>query len=481
MVEPWTDERHHPHRNTVFIVGSPGGGTVSVSFLTVQRILSLAIQNQPYARPIPPGLAPYLAGLADKLSPYRDELMRKPGSMRASVSAQYNAVASTGCTVATDRLAVMINLNGLSIAYTGRSITEQEAYFFGVVLSLAAGEESPLWCISPQDIMLHSRPSWVSRPPAPEDVTLPRFTLKTLPGVHRISMHELELDMVFFDSAFQQPTEEEIHMTKEVFPDLIRSTPLPFKTDMNADRMQYHTDEQVDPVRRAFLATAMGLQPACLSRLWTAIYRDIVEATFDEGMFNALEPNQDLVPQARKFLSHIRTPAQSSPRNSEGKEEHCEDQKFTLDAALFFLTWLTDQRTFSYLGLLPFRVQCATTGAQALVSNVTVNSHFSLNKINEIRAAIPPALVGSSCLPLRLWLLQPVRMMGDDGDGGGVGVSDSTGSEDIDGAARRWRVVGKAMLLGEPDLNAELESYNDGGDGEKETVLTLRRNQVIVG
>ncbi|RYP43287.1 hypothetical protein DL768_010000 [Monosporascus sp. mg162] len=471
VVEPWSDKRHHVLHNTTFIMGSPGG-TVSVNFLTVQNILSRAIHHAPHNRPPPPQLTPYLAGLDNKVSPYRDAPTRKVGSMRASILAQYNAVAATGCTMAADRLSVMINLNSLSIAYTGPDISRDEVYFLSVVLALAAGEEESLTILTPHAVILQGQPSWVSGPSTPGDVTLPRFTLKSFTGIHRVSMHSLELDLVFFNSPLRQPTEGEVAATYGVFPDLIRSTPPPWKTGQRTDRLVYSPDEELDVRRRSFLAVAMTLDAASLRRLWVAVYRDIVKTRFDTGMFAELKPNEALRQQARDFVSRILAAPASSP-SYPARNRDFEDSDLDLETiALFFLTWVTDPRTFYYLGYLPLRARCTTAGDQALVSNVTINSHFSLADVGRIQAVIPTALLGSSCLPLRLWLLQPVAA----GDGDGEQEQGRIGG----GEPGRWRVVGKAMLLGEPNLEAELDSRG-GGDDAKETTLTLRRNQVIVG
>ncbi|RYP18873.1 hypothetical protein DL765_003661 [Monosporascus sp. GIB2] len=475
VVEPWSDKRHHVLHNTTFIMGSPGG-TVSVNFLTVQRILSQAIHHEPHNRPPPPQLTPYLAGLDNKVSPYRDAPTRKVGSMRASILAQYNAVAATGCTMAADRLSVMINLNSLSIAYTGPDISKDEAYFLSVVLALAAGEEQSLTILTPHAVVLRGKPSWVSGLSTPGDVTLPRFTLKSFAGIHRVSMHSLELDMVFFNFPLHQPTEEEVAVTYEVFPDLIRSTPPPWKAGQRTNRLLYPPDEKLDARRRSYLAVAMALDAASLRRLWAAVYRDIVRTRFDTGMFAELRPNEALRQQARDFVSRIPVAPASSPSpTSSSPAQNCLLGHSDLDletTALFFLTWVTDPRTFYYLGYLPLRARCTAAGGQAFVSNVTINSHFSPADVGRIQAAIPTALLGSSCLPLRLWFLQPVAP----GDGDGEQEQGRTG----DGEPWRWRVIGKAMLLGEPDLEAELDSRG-GGDGGKETTLTLRRNQVVIG
>ncbi|KAK7755716.1 hypothetical protein SLS62_002328 [Diatrype stigma] len=475
VIEPWTDKRHSPLDKTVVIMGSPNGGTVSIPFITVQRILVIAIQNRPYTRSDLSVLKSHLSGLSNDLSPYRDESRRTAGTMRTSIAGQYNAVASKGCSIATDRLAVIINMSGLSITYTGRALDEEEVYVFAVALALAAGETSPLSSIGSKDVMLHGRPSWISWTGAPEDLAvprdmaLPRFTLNTLPGIHRISSYEFELDMIFFNSLPHQPTEDDIRATYDIFPDLIRGT-LPAQK-VGQPGPQFFGDEQLDPYRRALLALAMGLQPSCMGRLWTAIYRDIVKVKLDTVMFNTLEPNQGLLPQARAFLSHISALAQPPVDNGEVDEGHAE-QNFDLEAATFFLTCLTDNRTLNYLGFLPSRLQCAAAGAQALVSNVRFNSHFSSRDLRELRGAIPTALVGPDCLPYRMWILKPVQT-DSSSDGGGIG--DGGSSDDAAGEPRHWRVVGKAMLLGEPDLYAELESHSGGG------VLTMKRNQVIVG
>ena len=72
-----------------------------------------------------------------------------------------------------------------------------------------------------------------------------------------------------------------------------------------------------------------------------------------------------------------------------------------------------------------------------------------------MQVAVPTHLLETSCVPQRVWVFRPAK--GDQ-------------------AKEKWRIVGKALLLGEPDLLAEAtESAGKPG------VKVILRERTIVG
>ena len=510
-------------------MGGPGaGGTVCASWLTMHYVLVEALFRQPRREVIES--APIMAGFDNRISPYHDPPARREGSTRSSILARYNAASQTQCSVPADLLAVTINLSGLGLRYAGSTpLTPDDVYFLSVALALAAGEEAPLFVFGGDrdgPVLLAGgggggedppapAPSWLPRPLA-KDTTLSRFTLHTLGCIHRLSRHELELDLVFFEREVRGLTPGELEATRAVFPDVVPSTPPPLREARwgaleqrgggpPGGAMPSSDERQLDAARRAFLATAAALGPVGAARLWAAVYRDVVRVKLDVGMFDEVRPNEALRGAAGAFLSlvHPAPDASSSEdpslstshgdgnggdesgKNGKGGEDGI--QTLDLESALLFLTCLTDPRWNYFGGPTTARVLC--TRREGSGAGYAVLSNFSFSQslisgsgggsgdgdgggavnLDEIRLAMPTDLIGSSCLPPRLWLLQPVVSASGTGDGG-------------DGPGKRWRVVGKGMLLGEPDLWEELSPDlhgEDGGEGKR--ALTLGRNQIIVG
>jgi hypothetical protein len=67
---------------------------------------------------------------------------------------------------------------------------------------------------------------------------------------------------------------------------------------------------------------------------------------------------------------------------------------------------------------------------------------------------VPIDLLDVSCIPLRIWLLRPCKDAG---------------------ATSQWRLAGKALLLGEPDLRMEAKKSK----GKDDATAEFRR--VVVG
>jgi hypothetical protein len=103
---------------------------------------------------------------------------------------------------------------------------------------------------------------------------------------------------------------------------------------------------------------------------------------------------------------------------------------------------------------------CTIDGDEAFMIGMTGNDHFSEGPPEELRAAILTDLLEANCGQPRLWILRPVKMEGGEDD-----------------KIHKWRIVGKGMLLGEPDLMQEV-----GINGhEEDAVVTLRERSIVVG
>jgi hypothetical protein len=89
------------------------------------------------------------------------------------------------------------------------------------------------------------------------------------------------------------------------------------------------------------------------------------------------------------------------------------------------------------------------------ITSLTVNEYFHDGPDREIQVAVPMHLLKASCVPLRVWILRPAK--GDQ-------------------VKEKWRIVGKALLLGEPDLLTEA-TENAGEPGAK----VILRERTIVG
>ena len=96
-------------------------------------------------------------------------------------------------------------------------------------------------------------------------------------------------------------------------------------------------------------------------------------------------------------------------------------------------------------------------GRQALMTITSIKEDWKDAKLEELQAAIPTDLLNASCMTSRIWILQPLEI--DEGD------------------VLRWRIVAKALLLGEPDLVEELRLHGNQHDA----VAALKADACVGG
>lgn len=454
--EPWSTKRHQDVHNTVFVLGHGTDKTFTMRWLVLQSILSDVIVKVDHRSPDSMYVNPILSGLDDRTSPLLDSPDRMPGATRSSFMARYNSVSLTGCLKAGDKLSVCINLLGVGLAYVrAEEPTVDEVYYLAVMLAIAAGEKTPLCFASREPLMLRDKQSWLMRPITAGDTTLRKFTLGTLSGIHSISPHRLELDLVVFRYSFKAATDEEIDRTYEVFPDAIGSTPPPLKFDWHSAVQHYRSDEEMEKPRRQFLAAVMGGGRGLVKRLWPQLERDVVQYNYNTGIFADFKANEDLRPNADKFVEMLNQNA--------GSDVGPDQESFSSDAALAFLTWITDPRSIYWISWRTLRAPCSRDGEQALLSGFSSTSNFNFVDPGlaptAVTVAVPTDLLEADCSLTRAWVLTQV-------DGG-------------DGKEVAWKVVAKCLLLGITDLAGEVKMMGD--DQQSQPAVELRTKQVVLG
>ncbi|GJD04129.1 O-Methyltransferase family 2 [Colletotrichum higginsianum] len=455
VAEPWSDKRHIPAHNAVFIMGvavdddDRGGGcrdgkaTISLEWTALHAMLSTVMIQLGHRPPASEHLYPILGGFANRTSPLLDSRDRVAGATTASFMARFNAVAQTGCSMPGDRLSVCLNLIGLGLAYfRAREPTPEEVYFLAVLLSLAAGEKVPLAFAGSKALVVGGTRSWLARSVAEADTTLPKFSLGGNRGIHGASVGRLEIDLVFFEGSFAVCAEEELRGTYAIFPDVIRSTPPPLKTGMGRPE-HFRDDEETDLSRRRFLAAVVAGGHGLAGRLWAQLEREAVQANYNTGMFDDFVVNKGLRLNAADFLTAL----------GRGGDEG----EITEEKALALLTWITDPRSIYWISAFAVRIPCSRDGEQALLTAFHFEKEFlAKGDESQIRVAVPTDLIRGDCAWTRAWLL--------------VSTDDTEG-----GAA--WRFAGKALLLGEGGF---LDKLGDGG-GMEDAAVVLRERQVIIG
>ncbi|UPX16763.1 uncharacterized protein EKO05_0007149 [Ascochyta rabiei] len=444
--EPWTDKRQcNEIHNATFVVNGPKGSTVKIKWYTLHYIMVVALQTFP---DLVSSVVTDAKGQA--IFTAMDTAERVPG-WRGSLMARYNGVARKGCLYLEDRLSVMINMCGLGLAYHGHSLrTTDEVLYLSALLALAAGEPYPLTMFhGTTSVKLTDRRTWLQRHVAADDTSIPKFKLGGLRGIHRISKQEIELDVVFLQppAAWQLAQEAELRLTYQIFPETIATTrPGTHGPVGESYTFGCKSDAEIDNSRRSFLASCITNGYSFTERLWAQLKTDVVGPNYNQGLFKDLAPNPTLHVAARRLIAQLLPTSMllSIPPPA----------TFSFEDAQLFLTWLTDPRSMYYISTSTYRLQCTADGQRGFATTTHVNKHFRDGPVEELRAAVPTALVGESCIPLRVWLLRPGK--GDDG-------------------ADIWRLVGKSILLGEPDLMGEAR----GSEGSKGAVLQLGR--AVVG
>ncbi|KAJ8114973.1 hypothetical protein OPT61_g3261 [Boeremia exigua] len=432
--EPWTDRRQcNEIHNATFIINGPNGSTVKIKWWTLHHIMGMAVSegiDQEIFIPVDAG---------DREIGYRGSLM-----------ARYNAIIKKGCLLLEDKLSIMINMSGLALAYQGHTVrSPDELRYISSLLALAAGETYPLTMFNSQTVpLLLDQPSWFQRHLF-DDVAIPRFRTGELHGIHRISLQEIELDMVLFSPpvTWACVEDEDLTSTYKIFPGTIATTRIATHGPVSeALTTASRPDAELDKPRRRFLASCVLNGYAFTARLWAQIEQDVVGPNYNQGLFKDLAPTPSLLPAAKELLLQL-LPVSTLlgipiPPT------------FAVEDAHLFLTWITDPRSMYYISSYTYRIQCTVDGQGAFTTGAHVNAHFQDGPMEELMAAVPADLLDATCIPLRVWLLRPSK------------TKDATD---------QYRLVGKAMLLGEPDLRKESE----GGTGKKDPLVEMRR--VVVG
>ena len=434
--EPWNHNRQtHEIHNATFITYGPAGSTVKIKWFTLHYVMSSV---------------PSMIILADRRG---QEIFnsidigdREPG-WRGSIVARHNAVGTKGSMYLKDKISILINMSGLGLAYRGGAVeSKDEVLYISTLLALATGERYPLTMFDGRVMpRLNDMSTWLQRNLVADDITIPKFKLGGLHGIHRITMEEIELDMVFLPSpaSWQGVTDDDLHITSDIFPRIIPTTRpathglLP-ETYLSASE----SDEDLDKARRRFLAGCILNGHTFVARLWAQLNEDVVGPNYNQGLYKDLVVNPSLFAAAQRLMAHL-LPTSTLP----GIQP---PSTFTLEDAHLFLTWLTDPRSMFYICILTYRIQCAIDGSCAFSTQASCNEHFNDGPFEEVQAAVPIDLLRETCIPLRIWLLRPDK-------------ANKEGS--------RWKLAGKAMLLGEPDLMAEAKA----SEGRDNAVVALRR------
>lgn len=451
--EPWSSKRHQELHNTVFVLGHGKFETIAVQWLTMQSILATVMVKLGHHTPDSRYISPILSGLDDRTSPRLDSPDRKVGAIRSSFMARFNSVVQTDCSQAGDRLSVCINLLGLGLRYMRlEEPTVDEVYYLAVMLALAAGEKVPLSFASRESLMLSGSQSWLMRPVTAADTTLRKFTFGDIKGIHSVDVDRMEIDLIFFKHDFVNATEEEVKRTYTVFPGPIKDTPLPLKAAWAGAVAKYRPDEEVEKPRRQFLAAVIAGGRRLVRRLWAQLERDVVKFNYNTGIFADFQANQDLRPNADRFLTLLGTNSTTADDDQDG---------FTSEAALSFLTWITDPRSMYWISWRCLRAPCSRDGEQALMTGFSGTKNFepiSADPTAPVAVAVPTDLLEADCALTRAWVMV------------------KAGGEKEEGI---WKVVAKCLLLGNTDLAKEVR-WTETGD-LSEAAVELKTRQVVLG
>jgi hypothetical protein len=446
--DPWIDKRQcHRIHNATFITNGPRGSTVHIKWWTLQIILLTAQRSVP--------------GLTSKVTTEKEEAILlgsksridRKVAWRNSFMAKHNGVAQKGCLHLADRLSIMINMCGLGLAYRGHALkSKEEVLYFSALLALAAGEVYPLTMFHGNILVrLDNALTWLQQHFTAEDTTIPKFKFGNLYGIHRISMHEIELDMIFLAAPllWKNVGDEDLEPTYEIFPETVAITK-PSSLVPGGQMMGWdEPDHSREKSRRRFLAGCLRHGYSFTARLWAQLKRDVIGPSYNVGIFKDLTANPSLFDAARSFI------AQLLPTSTLLGIPFPSD--FNLEDAHLFLTWLTDPRSKYYISIYTYLVQCTTDNQGAFITATHVSDeHWQDGPAEEIHAAIPTDLLSATCRPLRVWLLRSIK---------------------DNKRESKWRTVGKAVLLGEPDLMSEALRSK----GRHDAVVELRERVVVGG
>jgi len=443
MHRPWSERRQTDQRfNATFILCGPNDSTIKMKWTNLILLMGRAIHVLPNAQIWWKGQAT-ISGI---IKPEDQE-----NGWNGSIMARYNAISAKSCRFLQDRISILINLCGLGLAYKGPPLdTEEELWYLSSLLALASGDLYPLSMMDRQSMMLKEKPTWISKPDL-NDTTLPGYKIRTMEGIHRVEEREIEMDMIFLDASWRSIKEKDLRPTYDIFPDTITTTHPASKRPEAQGQVApnyTHSDADFDIPRRRFLAGCIFNGVMFTGRLWEQIKRDVVGPNYNAGNYKDLSCNPAFYKAAKAFLAHL------VPVSTLLGIAH--PSPSTMEDAALFLTWLTDPRSMYYIGLRTFRVPCTMRWDSTFITSLTVNEQFYDGPDEKIQVAVPTHLLKTSCIPLRVWILRPAN--GDQ-------------------MKEKWRIIGKALLLGEPDLLTEaMESA--GKPGAK---VILRERTVIGG
>jgi hypothetical protein len=439
--DSWTTKRQsNDVHNATFIVNGPNGSTVKIKWFDLHQIMSSALLAlaHPDNNVLSTFSGQYIFSGVERGNDTQN-------SMISSLMARHNGVIQKGSRFLADRLSILINMCGLALAYVGDEIgTEDEFLYFSTLLALAAGERYPLTMFSQRSILFGSEPTWLASSTAPNDTSISKFALGGVQSVHHISYQDIELDATIFKSNWKRIGDEEMERTYAVFPE--KTTPAQLATNVSNEldlvAASVTAGNIFDEFRRRFLAGCIMNGHTCLARLWEQLKRDVIPRDFSDG----IAPDPTLRAAAQGLIAQL---ADSGPAKDDSS------LLFTIEDAHLFLTWLIDPKSGYYTGFLhPYSLSCTRNDQRALITALHVKDQFFDVPAKELQVAIPVDLIAETCNLLRVWILQPVK------NGNGT---------------NKWRLVGKGLLLGEPDLMQEVNMSNGKG-----IVTTVSRERIIV-
>ncbi|RMZ68229.1 heterokaryon incompatibility het-6 [Pyrenophora seminiperda CCB06] len=454
--EPWSDQRQCDlRRNAMFIMHGPDRSTVKMTWVDLQLIMSSALDLMPIDEKFG---SKYFEGWAI-FTGYINQDASQVGDdntvWRPSIMSGHNGVGQKGCQNLADRISIMLNMGERALAYIGGALdTREYVLYLSALLSLAAGETYPLSMMDGKPLSINGQNSWLSQSIAKGETVIPKFRLGGVQAIHRISEQEIELDLIFFDRPIV-PMDDGNNLlpTYNIFPDTIQITypAMHITEDMPGTQSAYTPDAQSattnDLYRRRFLAACILNGYEFTARLWEQLKRDVVKPNYNQGAHKDLVPNQALRLPAQKLLEEV-----SASRTSNTPAPSILD----VEEATFFLTWVTDPRSMYYISYTPpIRMQCTMDGRQAVLTCMLMNQGFKNGPLEELRVALPTDLLDATCIPLRLWILRPLKKDDD---------------------VTTWKIVAKAMLLGEPDLMEEIKL-----NGSKEGAPITLKRMVVEG
>ncbi|KAH6647795.1 hypothetical protein BKA67DRAFT_662554 [Truncatella angustata] len=480
--KPWSDMRHHYYaHNAIFIARTTsacdnGAMTYGLKYSTLEWARSVTIYNVRAAAGYEFSPKELRWTISDNsVSPYNDPAQRGVGTIRSSLMASYFIVSPIQCTIPSDIVSITINLAGLAVHFTGHSQDYDMVFFTVSMLALACGEKRPLtWMANTQAkdsamfVGKRDNVSWLSRPSGGLETALPEFTVGSVQGIHSITLQQINLDLLFFESPVEIIADEEMAKTYELFPDnCIRSREVRLRDgrlDLTSTSID---DDKYNPLRRCFLAAVcrLGLEGIC--RLWTLLDKEVVQPSFNNVRFVPFDGDEALRLSARKLLDWLSTPSavDSFPTSSQSYSDYEE-------ILLLLLTFITDPRALYLVGFPCGLIRCSKQ-SHAIVGYPVLRDLSLYRNPAQLRLAMPTDLVAYPSNVTRAWILQPLDEKGED-------FSNNLNKESkglCESAAGRWRLVGKTVLLGGPD-EVPLTRHTQRTSSQ---YVTVRTKQIVQG